>query len=302
MVLPQRGRRVLRLRYADGCEYHVDAAGTRVACTWPAHFTVEDAATYLLGPVFGLVLRLRGIPSLHASAVALGDRSVAMCGPAGTGKSTTAAALAARGRPAAGGRRPRPADGGRTGSWRSPRIPTCGCGRTWSPPLGPGRAAAAHPQLGQARPATWTRRAPSTPPPAPGRRLRARRARGGADAPRLEPMSRGRRRCWRWWPTPTWGGSRTARRRRGSWRCWGGWRAPSPSPGPFPTRTRRRLGGAVRADRGGPCGGGAVAETYDHRRPRRDDRDRVRMDAYAAALERAVRPGCVVLDIGTGTG
>ena len=88
-----------RLRYADGCEYHVDAAGTRVACTWPPHFTVEDAATYLLGPVFGLVLRLRGIPSLHASAVAVDGAAVALVGAAGTGKSSTAAALAARGHP-----------------------------------------------------------------------------------------------------------------------------------------------------------------------------------------------------------
>jgi type I protein arginine methyltransferase len=30
--------------------------------------------------------------------------------------------------------------------------------------------------------------------------------------------------------------------------------------------------------------------------------DRVRMDAYAAALRRAIRPGCTVLDIGAGTG
>lgn len=88
-----------RLRYADDCEYHVDAAGTAVACTWPAHFTPEDAGTYLLGPVFGLVLRLRGIPALHASAVVIDGRALALCGPAGAGKSTTAAALAARGHP-----------------------------------------------------------------------------------------------------------------------------------------------------------------------------------------------------------
>lgn len=86
-----------RLRYADGCEYHVDAAAAHVACTWPPHFTVEDAATYLLGPVLGLVLRLRGVPSLHASAVAMDGVAVALVGAAGTGKSTTAAALAERG-------------------------------------------------------------------------------------------------------------------------------------------------------------------------------------------------------------
>ncbi|HEU0302897.1 MAG TPA: hypothetical protein VFR37_25775 [Longimicrobium sp.] len=97
VVVHRRADGAFRLRYADGCEYHVDAAGTRVACAWPAHFTVEDAATYLLGPVLGLVLRLRGIPALHASAVAIGGAALAVVGPAGAGKSTTAAALAARG-------------------------------------------------------------------------------------------------------------------------------------------------------------------------------------------------------------
>jgi len=90
--------RFYHLRYADGTEFRVDATGTRVACTWPATLTLEDAATYLLGSICGFVLRLRGIPSLHASAVAIGDRAVAICGPAGSGKSTTAAAFAARGR------------------------------------------------------------------------------------------------------------------------------------------------------------------------------------------------------------
>ena len=68
----------VRLRYADGTEFTVNAAGTRVGCTWRAPMTLEDTATYLLGPVFGMVLRLRGLTCLHASAVSvdLGDRSV----------------------------------------------------------------------------------------------------------------------------------------------------------------------------------------------------------------------------------
>jgi hypothetical protein len=86
-----------RLRYADGIEFRVDAKGTRVACTWPAGQTLEDAAIYLLGSICGLVLRLRGVPSLHASAVALSGGAAAVCGPPQSGKSTTAAAFAARG-------------------------------------------------------------------------------------------------------------------------------------------------------------------------------------------------------------
>lgn len=127
-----------RLRYADGCTYHVDAAGARVACTWPAHFTVEDAATYLLGPVFGLVLRLRGTPSLHASAVALDGVAVALVGAAGTGKSSTAAAMAARGHALlADDVLPLRVDGGRIAA--QPAYP---CLRLWpdmvAPLYGPG--------------------------------------------------------------------------------------------------------------------------------------------------------------------
>lgn len=45
-----------------------------------------------------------------------------------------------------------------------------------------------------------------------------------------------------------------------------------------------------------------MAETYTVRGHGAMIADPVRMDAFAAALERTVRPGCVVLDIGTGTG
>ena len=88
----------LRLRYADGTTFTVNAAGSRIGCTWRPPMTLEDAATYLLGPVFGMVLRLRGLTCLHASAVAVGERALLACGPAGSGKSTAAAAFAARGR------------------------------------------------------------------------------------------------------------------------------------------------------------------------------------------------------------
>lgn len=93
-----RLRDYFHLRYADGTQFVVDDAGTRVWAAWPTDtLTLEDTATYLLGPVMGFVLLLRGCISLHACAVAVDDRAIAIVGPAGSGKSTTAAAFAERG-------------------------------------------------------------------------------------------------------------------------------------------------------------------------------------------------------------
>jgi hypothetical protein len=94
------GGKYFSLAYGDGTEFLVDARGERVWGSCPDPLTIEDLATYFLGPVMGFVLRRRGITPLHASAVCLGEAAVAISGEAGAGKSTTAAALALRGAPA----------------------------------------------------------------------------------------------------------------------------------------------------------------------------------------------------------
>jgi len=87
------------LAYCDGTEFWLDRKGASVWAKWPATSSLEDAATFLLGPVLGLLLRLRGVTCLHASAVAINDRAVAFVGDEGAGKSTTAAAFARLGYP-----------------------------------------------------------------------------------------------------------------------------------------------------------------------------------------------------------
>ena len=83
--------------YSDQVRFAVERLGREVWGDWPENYTLEDACTYLLGPVIGFVLRLRGVTCLHASAIALGEQSIALVGPPGAGKSTTAAAFARRG-------------------------------------------------------------------------------------------------------------------------------------------------------------------------------------------------------------
>jgi hypothetical protein len=88
---------ILHLAYSDGMQFWLDRGGTRIWAQWPETSSLEDAATYLLGPVLGALLRIRGVICLHASAVAFEDQAVAFVGPPGAGKSTTAAILARRG-------------------------------------------------------------------------------------------------------------------------------------------------------------------------------------------------------------
>ncbi|HEY9300450.1 MAG TPA: hypothetical protein VIQ31_29620, partial [Phormidium sp.] len=89
----------LQLTYYDRTKFIINQAGTEIWATWPDTLTLEDTATYLLGPILGFVLRRRGVVCLHASAVAIGDESIAIVGAAGAGKSTTAAAFAKAGFP-----------------------------------------------------------------------------------------------------------------------------------------------------------------------------------------------------------
>jgi hypothetical protein len=87
----------VHMKYSEGTQFWLDQARENIWGTWPANLQLEELIPYLLGPVLGLFLRLRGVVSLHASAVSLGGRSIALLGGPGAGKSTTAAAFARQG-------------------------------------------------------------------------------------------------------------------------------------------------------------------------------------------------------------
>jgi energy-coupling factor transporter ATP-binding protein EcfA2 len=72
-------------------------AGTMI--TWQCEdlTSPEDAAIFVTGSGFGLLMHQHGRSILHASAVEVSGKAVLFCGPSGAGKSTLAAALAAKG-------------------------------------------------------------------------------------------------------------------------------------------------------------------------------------------------------------
>jgi hypothetical protein len=74
------GRFVIRA----GCEIIIDPIAT---------VDPGQLRTILLGPIFAILLRQRGLLVLHASAVKIGDRAVAFMGGSGWGKSTLVTAF-----------------------------------------------------------------------------------------------------------------------------------------------------------------------------------------------------------------
>jgi hypothetical protein len=90
---------ITAFRYGDGTALDVDLRPrpARIRAAIAPGQTLEDLAAYLYGPVLGFVLRSWGRLALHASCVRVGDGAVLLAGAPGAGKSTTAAALAARG-------------------------------------------------------------------------------------------------------------------------------------------------------------------------------------------------------------
>ena len=91
------GGSFLRICYTDGTEFWVNRGFSNLWGNWSDKSSLVNTLSYLVGPVLGLLLRLRGTICLHASAVALGDQGIVFVGPEGAGKSTTAAAFARKG-------------------------------------------------------------------------------------------------------------------------------------------------------------------------------------------------------------
>lgn len=72
-------------------------AGREVVVDLHLPATTTDAAPFLLGTAFGVLLHQRGQLVLHASTVTFRGKGVAVCGVTGAGKSTLAAALCSAG-------------------------------------------------------------------------------------------------------------------------------------------------------------------------------------------------------------
>ncbi|MEO1428192.1 MAG: serine/threonine protein kinase [Cyanobacteria bacterium J06632_19] len=78
-------------------DVQINPQGDRISASWTSSVLEQEVITLLLGQVLGCTLRLRGTLCLHACAIGIGEKAIAIVGQSGAGKSTTAAALAKRG-------------------------------------------------------------------------------------------------------------------------------------------------------------------------------------------------------------
>lgn len=85
--------------YKEGYRFALSPEGGEVWADWDADGDADAALCYLWGPIFRAALDLRGVPTLHASAVIIKGTAVLIMGVSGAGKSTTAAAFASLGYP-----------------------------------------------------------------------------------------------------------------------------------------------------------------------------------------------------------
>lgn len=97
-----RGEDALHVRYqltGEQVDFAISPAGDHVQVIWSHNFPADDVPAFLLGPVIGCVLRLRGVLALHAGVVAVGDEAIAIIGDKGAGKSTLIGEFARQGFP-----------------------------------------------------------------------------------------------------------------------------------------------------------------------------------------------------------
>ena len=97
-VVYQVGPREFRLAL-DGVATYWVRDGHTIVIDQHAGAYEDEVRVFLLGSVFGALLHQRGVLPLHASAIQVDGRCVAVLGPSGLGKSTLAAAFSTAGYP-----------------------------------------------------------------------------------------------------------------------------------------------------------------------------------------------------------
>jgi hypothetical protein len=93
----ERSDRYERLRFLHGAEFLLGSDRIVAKTLEPGAESVLE--THLLGPVLSYWLERRGLPTLHASAVAVATQAVAFLSSQGSGKTGLAAALMRAGHP-----------------------------------------------------------------------------------------------------------------------------------------------------------------------------------------------------------